>query len=240
MQESQQVPPPGQPKLPFKKRIFLLVKVMGQGKNLWKARKEGSKAEQAEETLNNALRSLGAAEEGIGFSTAFIHAWRKMRRDDEAFHTVDRYLVGGIGVLDLVLYQILVSVGHPDFASSLAWIAFAVSFPCAIGSLFSSFVKKANKITVYGNIHSGMSILAEVSTLISVTALISHVWLVAGLLFFFIALTIAIICLIYITLISIGKHLQLPKPLENTDIQTAPPETKPTETNIVPESEKQE
>lgn len=129
MQELQQEPSPVPPKMSFKARLSLLIKVLREGKNLWRARLENLQGERAEETLNYDLRSLGITEDGIGFLKAFVDAWRKMRRDDEAFHTVDLYLVGGIGVLDLVLFQMLVSVGHSDLASSLSWIAFVVSLP---------------------------------------------------------------------------------------------------------------
>ena len=161
---------------------------------MWRARLEGSQGEHVEETLSNALRSFGVTEEGIGFFRAFLHAWRKARRDDEAFHTVDRYLVGAMGVFDLILFQMLVSVGHSDWASSLSMVAFIVSLPCTVGSLFLSFLKKEYKITVYGRGHGTMSLLSVISTFVSSTALIYHIWPVAGLLFFFIVIFVAILC----------------------------------------------
>ena len=186
---------------------------------MWRARLEGSQGEHVEETLSNALRSFGVTEEGIGFFRAFLHAWRKARRDDEAFHTVDRYLVGAMGVFDLILFQMLVSVGHSDWASSLSMVAFIVSLPCTVGSLFLSFLKKEYKITVYGRGHGTMSLLSVVSTFVSVTALICHIWLLAGLFFFFFAGIVAILCLFYATLVFIGKHFEATKPVEGNDEQ---------------------
>ena len=138
MQEPQKEPLPVPQKMPIKVKLSNLIKALGEGKNMWRARLEGSQGEHAEETLSDALRSFGVTEEGRGFFGAFLNAWRKMRRDDEAFHTVDRYLVGGMGVFDLVLIQLLVSVGHTDWTSSLSWLAFVVSLPCTVGSLFGS------------------------------------------------------------------------------------------------------
>jgi len=240
MQESQKEPSPAvPPKMSFKTRLSLLIKVLREGKYIWRARLEGPQAEHAEETLNNHIRSLGATEEGIGFYKAFIGAWRKARRDDEAFHTVDRYLVGGIGIFDLVLFQVLVSVGHPDLASSLAWVVFVVSLPCTVASLLSSFLKKANGITTYGRVHSTISGFCEFLTLVSATALICHIWLAAGLVFFGVTVIVALLCYGYVTLVFLGKHLKVTKPVESTDKQVAEisAETRPADAKLVQDDE---
>jgi len=221
MQEPQKEPTPVPQKMPIKVKLSNLIKALGEGKNMWRARLEGSQGEHAEETLSNALRSFGVTEEGIGFFGAFLNAWRKELRDDEAFHTVDRYLVGAMGVFDLILFQMLVSVGHPDWASSLSMVAFIVSLPCTVGSLFVSFLKKEYKITVYGRGHGTVSLLSVISTFVSSTALIYHIWPVAGLLFFFIAIIVAILCSFYATLVFIGKHFETTKPVESADEQVA-------------------
>lgn len=108
-----------------------------------------------------------------------------------------------------------------------------------MGSLFSSFLKKANGITAYGRVHITISFLAEFSTLVSATALICHIWLVPGLLFFFIAIIVAILCLFYATLVFLRKHLQVVKPVENTGEQVAQVtvEKKPTDTKLSQDGE---
>lgn len=223
----------------FKKRRYLLLKVLGQWKNIWRARKEDSKAAHAEETLDNAMRNLGATEYGIVFYKAFIHSWRKARKDEEAFYIVDRYLVGGFGIFDLVLFQVLVSVGHPDFASSLSWIAFVASFPCTVGSLFLSFFNKENNITAFRKVHSELSGWSELATLVSTTAFICHFWLVAGLVFLIVTIIVALLCYGYATFVFIGKHLKLPELVENADTQVtqAPVEMNLAETKPTSEDE---
>ena len=241
MQESHKEPSPVQPKMSLKARLSLLLKVLRQGKAMWRARREDPQAERAEETVTNFLRSIGASEVGIGHYKSIFDFWRKFRRDDEASHTVNRYFVGGMGILDLVLFQVLVTVGHPDLASSLSWVAFAVSLPCTVGSLFLSFFNKANEITVYNNLHSTLSLLSQVSTLVSATALICHIWLVPGLLFFFIAVIVVISCLFYVTLVLLKKHLKLTRLSEITDKQIAQVdgETKPADTKLIKEDKKE-
>ena len=239
MQESQKEPSRVPPKMPLKARLSLLIKVLRQGRNMWRARREDPQAERAEKTVTNFLRSIGISEEGIGYIKSIFDFGREFRRNDEASHTVNRYFVGGMGILDLVLFQVLVSVGHPDLASSLSWVAFAVSLPCTVGSLFLSFFNKANGITVYNNLHSTLSLLSQVSTLVSATALICHIWLVPGLLFFFIAVIVIISCLFYVTLVLLKKHLKITKLSEITDKQvaTASAEMKPTDAKLIQDDE---
>ena len=239
MQESQKEPSRVPPKMPLKARVSLLIKVLRQGRNMWRARREDPQAERAEKTVTNFLRSIGVSEEDTGHFKSIFDFWRKMRRDDEASHTVNRYFVAGMGLLDLVLFQVLVGVGHPDLASSLSWVAFAVSLPCTVGSLFLSFFNKVNGITVYNNLHSTMSLLSQVSTFVSATALICHIWLVPGLLFFFIAVVVIISCLSYVTLVLLKKHLKITKLSEIYDKQVAQAsaEMKPTDDKLIQDDE---
>src|SRR5258707_11655522 len=239
MQESQKEPSPVPQKKSLKARLSLLIKVLRQGRTIWRVRREDPQAGRAEETVTNFIRSIGASEEGIGHFKSIFDFWREFRRDDETSHTVNRYFVGGIGILDLVLFQVLVSVGHPDLASSLSWVAFAISLPCTVGSLFLSFFNKANGITIYNNLHSTMSLLSQVSTLVSATALICHVWLVPGLLFFFIAVIVTISCLFYVTLVLLKRPLQITKLSEIIDKQVVQVSTemKPTDAKLIQNDE---
>src|SRR5690242_7099514 len=104
-----------------------LLLILTNTRPLWQARLHGLQVERAEEILSTELRNAGVSEKGFKFLKTFFRVWRRARQDDVAFHTVDRYLVGGVGVLDLVLLQTLASIGVRDLSSSLAWIAFAIS-----------------------------------------------------------------------------------------------------------------
>ncbi len=222
MQESQKEPSPVPQKKSLKARLSLLIKVLRQGRTIWRVRREDPQAGRAEETVTNFIRSIGASEEGIGHFKSIFDFWREFRRDDETSHTVNRYFVGGIGILDLVLFQVLVSVGHPDLASSLSWVAFAISLPCTVGSLFLSFFNKANGITIYNNLHSTMSLLSQVSTLVSATSVI-----------------VTISCLFYVTLVLLKRHLKITKLSEIIDKQVVQVSTemKPTDAKLIQNDE---
>jgi hypothetical protein len=59
MQESQQEPPPVPPKMSFKTRMSLLIRVLKVGGTLWRARLQGPQAESAEETLKGSAKNPG-------------------------------------------------------------------------------------------------------------------------------------------------------------------------------------
>ena len=84
-----------------------------------------------------------------------------------------------------------------------------------------------------------MSLLSVVSTFVSVAALICHIWLLAGLFFFFFASIVAILCSFYATLVFIGKHFETTKPVESADEQVAQvsAEIKPTGTKRAQDKE---
>ncbi len=84
-----------------------------------------------------------------------------------------------------------------------------------------------------------MSLLSQVSTLVSATALICHIWLVPGLLFFFIAVIVVISCLSYVTLVLLKKHLKITKFSEIYDKQVAQAsaEMKPTDAKLIQDDE---
>ncbi len=75
-----------------------------------------------------------------------------------------------------------------------------------MGSLFSSFLKKEYHITKYGKVHSTMSGLSLLAMLVSITALIWHVWFIAGLVFLCISIIICNICFFYSALVLLAKY----------------------------------
>jgi hypothetical protein len=131
-----------------------------------------------------------------------FRALRDVPRDAQIAALVDRYLVGSMGVIDLILLQVLLSKSIFDTPLSLALILLLCSLPLTALSLFFSFMKQQFKIPTYGNIHSWLSLLALVTGTLALDQAIWHVALSAGILF---------LCLAVAAYIWAGFYLMLVK-----------------------------
>lgn len=158
---------------------------------------------EEQEKLVEDLRKVGLTDAQLSFTLLVIAVIGEALRDQEEVHRLDRYVVGGCAILDLVLFQILAS-STPDAAIHVSWIAFAISLSCTMGSLFFSFLR--DKPKRYGKPHSVLSAFAIYSTITLVTALIWHFWTSAGIVFLIASLIIAPLCLGYAAILAIRKH----------------------------------
>ena len=186
-------------KKPPKLKLSSLRKVLGL---LWRAR---SHPEAWEELIKH-LEPLGTSEEDIAFMNEVYTARREARLDDKTLLRIDRYLVGGIGVIELILLQILLPMGTPDLWLSIARLSLVVSLPLVSGFLFFSFLKKEGEIATYGKIHSILSTLALLSGIVALAAAIFHVSLLDGIVFSCLALAIFILCSGYTVIFMFEKH----------------------------------
>lgn len=107
----------------------------------------------------------------------------KLRQSADLAYIEDTYIMGGILIYCGILLPVLTSLGIPDFPSRIAWIAFAVSFPCAVGFFLARFLKERSSIAGYGWIHSTLAGLAQLGSLVLATGLFFHIWNVAGWIF---------------------------------------------------------
>ncbi len=165
--------------------------------------KPGSSAE-----LDTFLQGAGTPEPlrlGVG---EIIAAMRKSRRDDEAYHRVDRYLVGGVGAIDLILLSVILSMGTPDAPLSIALFFLIFSLILAGGSLFFSFLKQGYGITTYGKIHRKLSSFALYTGISAMTAQIWHVSPLGGIVFFCLAVAMFVICVGFFIIVATGKHIE--------------------------------
>src|SRR5260370_3550885 len=104
---------------------------------LWNARFHTDAVEQ----LTTHLKNTGASEQFIPTIKELALSLTEMTRDDESFHRINRYLVGGIVAIDLLLLSIILPMGIPDLPSSIALFALVFSLPLASAFLFISFLK---------------------------------------------------------------------------------------------------
>lgn len=195
MQQSEQpqLQPPVSPKIPRQTARAAIKIMLGTlWHQYWNKYKPENLAENRARSAER-LRAVGVPEEMLSALLVVLGATERSQRSDEESHNLDRYLVGGCGILALVLIPVLASVSPIDNAVHVSWIAFAVSLPCIAGSLFLSFLRKRTQ--KYGKLHSWLSTFAIFGTMITATALIWHFWSVAGIVFLVVSLVVALLCL---------------------------------------------
>jgi len=162
------------------------------------------------EALITNFRNDGAQEGVVRLFEAIVEtiatATQEIQRDRETFYKTDLYLVGGMGLVSLVLLQVLASIGHPDVASSIAWLALVIALPCIAGFLLLDFLKKEYRTSGYGSIPGKIAFIAELAGFISMAALLWHVWLWAGIVFLPFAIALFTLCSLYKLLVVFMKH----------------------------------
>lgn len=149
-----------------------------------------------EQAFLDALKAIGTPEDKIPNILALVEGMRKVDNPTENYLS-DRIYVGGIGALDLILFQVLASLGHPDLPSSLAWLAFAISLPCAAGFLYVGLWKEKKSYPYYSPIHEKLALISVMAGGIATIATAWHFWIVAGILLSVVAVGVFIFCALY-------------------------------------------
>lgn len=199
MQQQQTTQKQGKKKRPPFKNVITAFK------SVRKLQPKQAKEEDVEHYIDS-LKEVGAPENDLPLIKDFMLASLSALRDDEAYHRSDRYLVGGISAVNLVLFGSFVSIGIQDMQTFVALLALAISFPCAAGSLFFSFMKTGNNIAGYGRIHSTLSMLAVIGGGISMAALLLHTSVIVGIVFSIMAFFVYILCASYSFIVKLRLH----------------------------------
>jgi hypothetical protein len=178
--------------------------------------------QHAKEALITNLRNDGVQEEAIRLFEAIIEtiatASQEIQEDRETYYKIDLFLVGGMGVVSLILLQVLASIGHPDVASSIAWLTLVIALPCIAGFLLLGFLKKEYRASGYGSIPEKIAYIAELAGFISITAVFWHVWFWAGIVFLPFAIALFMLCSFYKLIVVFMKHW---KPLPTPELDKA-------------------
>lgn len=128
---------------------------------------------------------------------------------------VDLYLVGGMGAIDLILLQVLLSAGAYDTPLSIALFLLVFSLPLTAMSLFFSFLKQKYDISTYGRIHGTLSFCALVTGTLSLDGAIWHVSRIDGIVFLCLAAVMYVWAISYLFLIQAAfRFISLQKPPE--------------------------
>ncbi|HYU77312.1 MAG TPA: hypothetical protein VEL31_31980 [Ktedonobacteraceae bacterium] len=194
-----------QNRLTFVQRFQLAIQLQ---KVLSRAAKQDSVALQIEDTLAKNFEQLNIPEQ---FIQRFKDGLEKQRQAKSLGYHEDTYIMGGILIYCGILLPVLISLGIPDFPVRFAWIALAISFPCAVGFLLIRFLKKRSSISNHGWIHGILSLLGELGILATTASLFFHVWNVVGWVFLLWALVIVFGYYIYRWNIYYGPSLGILK-----------------------------
>lgn len=182
--------PPQKSKL--KRLVFLMLKTYPKTMRYIKEETNPNITPIAED-----FRSLGVSEETIALGNQVFATLHKAGHNPEADIKLNRYTLGGISILNLVLLQVLTSLGRTGIALSIAWIAFVVSLPCTAGALFLSSKHGKIKNLLFPLIYNISLNLSLFGCGVSVTALIWHFWDIAGWIFAILATTMYLLCIFY-------------------------------------------
>src|SRR5216683_6588966 len=211
---------------PLPYALIKIVRVLPQITQFIRSKPSSEQFQHAKEALVTNLRNDGAQEGVVRLFEAIIEtiatATHEIQEDRETYYKIDSYLVGGMGIVSLVLFQVLASIGHPDVASSIAWLTFVIALPCIAGFLLLGFLKKEYHASGYGSIPGIVAFIAELAGFISIAALIWHVWFWAGIVFLPFAIALFALCSFYKLIVVFMKHwepLPAPEPDEASERQ---------------------
>lgn len=149
-----------------------------------------------EQNFIKALKAIGMPEERIPHIFALINGMSEVNNPAENYLS-DKIYVGGIGALDLILFQILASMGRMDWTSYLAWLALAISLPCAAGFLYVSFLKEKKQNPFYSPIHEKLALLSVIGGGLCAVATMWHFWFFSGITLLLFSVAVYGFCVLY-------------------------------------------
>lgn len=144
-----------------------------------------------------------------------FQAVRDVKAQDRRVELIDRWLVGGTGVVDLILLQVILSNGKPDAPLAFALHLLVLSLPLVALSLFFSFLKQQFTIPMYGRIHSNLTFFALLTGTLSLDGAIWHLSSGDSILFLVLAVLAYLWAAVYLFLVRASfRFLDLQKQAE--------------------------
>ncbi len=129
------------------------------------------------ETLDPFIESFkgqGIPEKNLSNVKMMLISLRETHLDNKAMYRVDRYLVSGMGAVDLVLLSVVIPMGTPDPLLFITLLSLTISLLLVATSLFVSFVKSDLDITSYGTVHNTLIFLSLVTGFAAMATLLLH------------------------------------------------------------------
>jgi hypothetical protein len=159
---------------------------------------------EALEPFLASIKDEGVPEANLSNTRNIAIAWLAAYHDRAARYRLDRYLLAGMGAVDLVLIPVIFPMGVPDRPLFFALLSLVISLALVSWSLFLSFAKQGFGITVYGTIHSGLVSLSLFSGVAALTLMIWHISSFIGVVFLILAVLAYVACTGYVTFMLIG------------------------------------
>lgn len=162
--------------------------------------------EELEPFLSWLKEETGASDEIMSTMRNLYVSSRRVKSDNTATYRVDRYMLAGMGAVDLVLIPVLIPMGVPDRSLSVALLSLCCSLVLVATSLFVGFVKSDAGITSYGTFHSTLILLSLVSGGTAIIATVWHISVVIGALFLILTNVGLITCAVYYVVVLWGRE----------------------------------
>lgn len=159
-------------------------------------------------TIEEDLRKLNVNEQNVALFNEILSVMNKAGHDWEAIQKFNQYVLGGIGVFNIVLFQMLASAGRSDIALSISWLAFVISLPCTVGALFLSKEHGKIKNLWFPSVYWLLCNFAFFGCGLSTTAFIWHYWNIAGGVFAILAGITYLVCSFYESISRIRRITQ--------------------------------
>lgn len=164
--------------------------------------------EELDALIDSIKNEQDVSESSIGVIRDSLIAMREEWIDIESGHmyAYDRYMLSGIGALDLILLPVIVPMGVSDTPLFLALLFLVISIVFVVTSLFFGFVKSQAGITRYGVIHGTIVFLALLTGAGAMAGMLLHVSVPIAIVFMAVAFIAFIVCTIYVLLVRVGMR----------------------------------
>jgi len=120
--------------------------------------------------------------QGLGMDEATVAKMRRRLKivhaewqEGDSLYDFDRYLITGVGILDLLLLPVIIPLGTPDVALLQALLMAVISLVFVALSLNFDFANRKYGNTHYGLLHSWINVIAELAGAGALAALLLHV-----------------------------------------------------------------
>lgn len=157
--------------------------------------------QEAIDTLTDSLKGTGIPEENIENVKLMLTALHATYMDRTFAYRIDRYLISGMGAVDLVLLTVVLPMGTSDLLLFLTLLFLAISLPLAGASLLVNFIKSEFAINTYGKVHSNLIFFSLLAGFASMATAFMHVSIWIGIIFICLATPLFFACAFYIALL---------------------------------------
>lgn len=174
--------------------------------------------QEAIDALTDSFEKIGIPEKNTRNVKLLLTSLHATYMDRAFIYSIDRYLISGMGAVDLVLLTVVLPMGASDLFLFLTLLFLAISLPLVGASLLVSFIKSELEVSSYGKVHSNLIFFSLLTGFASMSTAFLHVSIWIGIIFICLATPLFFACAFYIALLrTFQGFFTLLKGLSNTD-----------------------